>query len=134
MTGLLHPVLDATYRPSNPHSYYQTPGGLPYSNSAYQGQGPAPGYGGYGGVYPQVSPLQQVASVLQRPPLMSTRTSSGSAGMTMPGTETQLAANRQGYSNQQFEKPASGPVQKERRKFQEFPVAAKPVGRDIAQV
>ena len=52
----------------------------------------------------------------------------------MPGTETQLAANRQGHSNQHFEKPASGPVQKERRKFQEFPVAAKPVGRDIAQV
>lgn len=112
------PSQSLNYRPQNNSPY----GAVPYSNPSYPV--PAPTYGGYGGFYPQVSPLQPATSVLQRPPLPVTIRPGlvgSSAGVFPPGTEGAVPASHHS------EKSFTGPVQKERRKFQEFPVAAKTI-------
>lgn len=127
------PLINANYKPQNTPPYHQATGAVPYSNPSYPV--PAPTYGGYGGIYPQASPLQQVTSVLQRPPLpVTVRPGLVGSGVVPPGTEGALPASHSGQSTRPTEKPSTGPVQRERRKFQEFPVAAKNVTTEVSQV
>lgn len=135
MAGSYQPLIDANYMLQNTPPYYQAAGAVPYSNPSYPGYMPASNYGGYGGVYPQVSPLQQGTSVLQRPPLpVSVRPGLVIGGVVPPGTEVAPPASHSGQSTRQTGKISRSPVQKERRKFQEFPVAAKNVATEVSQV
>ncbi|XP_034207686.1 protein RIK [Prunus dulcis] len=71
-------------------------------------------YNGYGGIYPQVTPLQQVALALrQSSPIPSTVASTTSA----PSTEPKLNVNSTSGSEKE-----KRPPQSQRRKFQELPV------------
>ncbi|KAG0618620.1 hypothetical protein M758_4G078800 [Ceratodon purpureus] len=134
-SGPYQPPVNASHASQNTSSYYQAAGAVPYPNPSYPGHVPTSTYGGYGGVYPQVSPLQQVAAALQRPPLpVSVRPGLVVGGVVPPGTEVPPPSTHSGQSTRQIETNSSGPVQKERRKFQEFPVAAKDVATDVSQV
>lgn len=126
MAGPCQPLINANYRPQNTSPY----GAVPYSNPSYPV--PAPIYGGYGGVYPQVSPLQQVTSMLQRPPLPVTIRPLVGSGVVPPGTEGVMPASHSGQSARHVDKTSTGPAQRERRKFQEFPVAAKNVATEVS--
>lgn len=71
-------------------------------------------YNGYGGIYPQVTPLQQVALALrQSSPIPSTVAPTTSA----PSTEPKLNVNSTSGSEKE-----KRPPQSQRRKFQELPV------------
>ena len=134
VAGPYPPPINANHMPQNT-PYYQAAGAVPYSNPSYSGYVPASTYGGYGGVYPQVSSIQQATPVLQRPPLpVSVRPGLVVGGVVPPGTEVALPASHSGQSIRQLEKISSGPVHKERRKFQEFPAAVKNVSTEVPQV
>eukprot|EP01018_Ginkgo_biloba_P035251 Gb_05577 [translate_table: standard] len=80
---------------------------------------PGTSYSGYGGIYPQATPLQQVALALQRPPPpMSIKPDSAHTASTP--TKAQST-----FNNGQSEKQPT-----QRRKFQELPVAAKEPPKD----
>ncbi|CAK9162990.1 unnamed protein product [Ilex paraguariensis] len=70
-------------------------------------------YSGYGGIYPQVTPLQQVALALRQ----STSTATSTVA---PSTAEAVTASNSSRSSSEKNKP---PPQK--RKFQELPVASK---------
>lgn len=118
---------NANCRQQNSNPYNHGPGGL---------QHPLTNYSGYGGVYPQVSPLQQVAQALQRPPPpVSVRPGNGLAVGGMQVADVQGTVPSHGQSNWHVEKRRDGPPQKERRKFQESPMPAKQTtARDDSQV
>ncbi|CAM6037443.1 unnamed protein product [Sphagnum compactum] len=128
-TPLLHlpipcSITEGNILNSNP--YNQGPGGL---------QHPLTNYSGYGGVYPQVSPLQQVAKALKRPPPpVSVRSGNGSAVGGLQGADAQGVKPYHGQSDWQVEKQRDGPPQKERRKFQEFPMSVNQTARNDSQV
>lgn len=73
-------------------------------------------YSGYGGIYPQVTPLQQVALALRQSssPMTSTIAPTTSAPSTEPKLNTK--------SSSESEKEKRPP---QRRKFQELPVSSK---------
>ncbi|XP_050380893.1 protein RIK isoform X2 [Argentina anserina] len=73
-------------------------------------------YGGYGGIYPQVTPLQQVALALRLS--TSPTTSTISPTTSVPGTEPKF--NSKFSSDSEEEKR-----RQQRRKFQELPVSSK---------
>ncbi|KAL6287748.1 hypothetical protein ACE6H2_012138 [Prunus campanulata] len=76
-------------------------------------------YNGYGGIYPQVTPLQQVALALrQSSPIPSTIAPTTSA----PSTEPKLNVNSTSGSEKK-----KRPPQSQRRKFQELPVGPSKV-------
>jgi len=117
---------NANCRLQNSNPYNQGPGGL---------QHPLTNYSGYGGVYPQVSPLQQVAQALQRPPPPdSVRSGNGLAVGGLQGADAQGVKPYHGQSDWQVEKRRDGPSQKERRKFQEFPMSVNQTARNDSQV
>ncbi|CAM6009540.1 unnamed protein product [Sphagnum balticum] len=120
----------------NVNSYNQGPGGLRNPSHPFPVTVPTTNYSGYGGVYPQVSPLQQVAQALQRPPPpVSVRPGNGLAVGGMQVADVQGTIPSHGQSNLHVEKRRDGPPQKERRKFQEFPMPAKQTtARDDSQV
>ncbi|CAM6036938.1 unnamed protein product [Sphagnum compactum] len=124
------------YGPQNVNSYNQGAGGLWNPSHPFPVTVPTTNYSGYGGVYPQVSPLQQVAQALQRPPPpVSVRPGNGLAVGGMQVADVQGAIPSHGQSNWHVEKRRDGPPQKERRKFQEFPMPAKQTtARDDSQV
>ncbi|GLJ47063.1 hypothetical protein SUGI_0993630 [Cryptomeria japonica] len=76
-------------------------------------------YNGYGGIYPQATPLQQVALALQRPPPPVSVKPGSLISANVP-TKAQSS-----YSNGQI-----GKQPPKRRKFQELPVASKQPSRD----
>jgi hypothetical protein len=107
----------------------------PYNQGCEGLQHPLTNYSGYGGVYPQVSPLQQVALALQRPPPpFSVRSGNGSAVGGLQGADAQGVKPYHGQSDWQVEKQRDGPPQKERRKFQEFPMSVNQTARNDSQV
>ncbi|KAH8946170.1 hypothetical protein BDL97_12G078900 [Sphagnum fallax] len=107
----------------------------PYNQGCEGLQHPLTNYSGYGGVYPQVSPLQQVALALQRPPPpFSVRSGNGSAVGGLQGADAQGVKPYHGQSGWQVEKQRDGPPQKERRKFQEFPMSVNQTARNDSQV
>ncbi|ONI19034.1 hypothetical protein PRUPE_3G255200 [Prunus persica] len=76
-------------------------------------------YNGYGGIYPQVTPLQQVALALrQSSPISSTVAPTTSA----PSTEPKLNVNSTSGSEKEKRSPQS-----QRRKFQELPIGTAKV-------
>ncbi|KAI5340815.1 PREDICTED: RIK [Prunus dulcis] len=80
-------------------------------------------YNGYGGIYPQVTPLQQVALALrQSSPIPSTVASTTSA----PSTEPKLNVNSTSGSEKE-----KRPPQSQRRKFQELPVGPAKVHQEL---
>ncbi|CAK9238275.1 unnamed protein product [Sphagnum jensenii] len=120
----------------NVNSYNQGARGLQNPSHPFPVTVPTTNYSGYGGVYPQVSPLQQVAQALQRPPPpVSVRPGNGLAVGGMQVADAQGTIPTHGQSNWHVEKRRDGPPQKERRKFQEFPMPAKQTtARDDSQV
>ncbi|KAH8952071.1 hypothetical protein BDL97_09G065200 [Sphagnum fallax] len=124
------------YGPQNVNSYNQGARGLQNPSHPFPVTVPTTNYSGYGGVYPQVSPLQQVAQALQRPPPpVSVRPGNGLAVGGMQVADAQGTIPTHGQSNWHVEKRRDGPPQKERRKFQEFPMPAKQTtARDDSQV
>ncbi len=87
---------NANCRLQNSNPYNQGPGGL---------QHPLTNYSGYGGVYPQVSPLQQVAQALQRPPPPdSVRSGNGLAVGGLQGADAQGVKPYHVQSDWQVEK------------------------------
>jgi hypothetical protein len=124
------------YGPQNVNSYNQGAGGLRNPSHPFPVTVPTTNYSGYGGVYPQVSPLQQVAQALQRPPPpVSVRPGNGLAVGGMQVADVQGTIPSHGQSNWHVEKRRDGPPQKERRKFQEFPMPVKQTtARDDSQV
>ncbi|KAG6544166.1 hypothetical protein Mapa_014366 [Marchantia paleacea] len=92
---------------------------LPASTRALQssyGHSQMSSYSGYSGVYPQASPLQQVAQALQRPPPPV----SLKPGLT-PGFPVAAPTRSQAIFSQEKQ---SDKQHTQRRKFQEFPVSA----------
>ncbi|XP_008230877.1 PREDICTED: protein RIK isoform X2 [Prunus mume] len=80
-------------------------------------------YNGYGGIYPQVTPLQQVALALrQSSPIPSTVAPTTSA----PSTEPKLNVNSTSGSEKE-----KRPPQSQRRKFQELPVGPSKVHQEL---
>ncbi|XP_021805981.1 protein RIK isoform X1 [Prunus avium] len=80
-------------------------------------------YNGYGGIYPQVTPLQQVALALrQSSPIPSTVAPTTSA----PSTEPKLNVNSTSGSEKE-----KRPPQSQRRKFQELPVGPATVHQEL---
>ncbi|CAL9014276.1 unnamed protein product [Prunus brigantina] len=80
-------------------------------------------YNGYGGIYPQVTPLQQVALALrQSSPIPSTVAPTTSA----PSTEPKLNVNSTSGSEKE-----KRPPQSQRRKFQELPVGPAKVHQEL---
>lgn len=77
-------------------------------------------YSGYGGIYPQATPLQQVALALQRPPPPVSVRPGFTHSTSAPPTKAQSS-----YSNGESEKQPA-----QRRKFQELPIAARERSRD----
>jgi hypothetical protein len=71
-------------------------------------------YSGYGGIYPQATPLQQVAQVLRQPPSPIPSTVS-------PTTSIANASPKSGMNS--IAEKEKRPTQK--RKFQEIPVGSK---------
>jgi hypothetical protein len=69
-------------------------------------------YSGYGGIYPQATPLQQVAQVLRQPPSPIPSTVS-------PTTSIANAAPNSGMNSIAEKRPT------QKRKFQEVPVGSK---------
>ncbi|KAL2612613.1 hypothetical protein R1flu_024305 [Riccia fluitans] len=87
-----------------------------WSFPSSQGFSQASSYSGYSGVYPQASPMQQVAQVLQRPPPpVSLKPGSTPAYPGAAPTKAQASFSQEKYPDKQ-------PTQK--RKFQEFPSSA----------
>ncbi|ONI19033.1 hypothetical protein PRUPE_3G255200 [Prunus persica] len=80
-------------------------------------------YNGYGGIYPQVTPLQQVALALrQSSPISSTVAPTTSA----PSTEPKLNVNSTSGSEKEKRSPQS-----QRRKFQELPIGTAKVHQEL---
>ncbi|BFG26546.1 hypothetical protein CerSpe_128200 [Prunus speciosa] len=81
-------------------------------------------YNGYGGIYPQVTPLQQVALALrQSSPIPSTVAPTTSA----PSTEPKLNVNSTSGGSEKEKRPP----QSQRRKFQELPVGPAKVHQEL---
>ncbi|KAJ7298501.1 hypothetical protein O6H91_Y567400 [Diphasiastrum complanatum] len=83
-------------------------------------------YSGYGGIYPQVSPLQQVAMALQRPPPPLSVKGAG-LGSSL-GLSMKAPASSHPHPAKPQEKQSG-----QRRKFQEFPVSKEPSKDDQQQ-
>jgi hypothetical protein len=138
-TPLLHLPIPCSITEGPPQSDANANCRLQNSNPYNQGRGglqhPLTNYSGYGGVYPQVSPLQQVAQALQRPPPpVSVRSGNGLAVGGLQGADAQGVKPYHGQSDWQVEKQRDGPPQKERRKFQEFPISVNQTARNDSQV
>ena len=73
-------------------------------------------YSGYGGIYPQVTPLQQVALALRQS--SSPMTSTIAPTTSVPSTEPKLNTKLSSESEKERRPP-------QRRKFQELPVSSK---------
>lgn len=105
-------------------SYGQpTPISIPQVQQSQQIQSPymaGTNYSGYGGIYPQATPLQQVALALQRPPPPVSVRPGFTHSTSAPPTKAQSS-----YSNGESEKQPA-----QRRKFQELPVVARERSRD----
>eukprot|EP00249_Psilotum_nudum_P024511 c29206_g1_i5 orf=1261-2277(+) len=76
-------------------------------------------YSAYSGIYPQATPLQQVALALQRPP-PPVSVNPGFVGTDLTSSTRAQKTSGQGRVEKQ---------EKQRRKFQEFPLAAKEPSR-----
>jgi hypothetical protein len=114
-TGVPPPQLGASHFSPAPVQSF-TPG-YPQVLASNQMQPPSvTSYSGYGGVYPEAPPLQQVAQALQRPPLPVSVKPPSSTALLATLTKAQSSSIQDKYSEKQ---PA------QRRKFQEFPVGAK---------
>lgn len=92
---------------------------LPASTRALQssyGHSQMSAYSGYSGVYPQASPLQQVAQALQRPPLPVSLKPGLTPGFPVAvSTRSQAGFTQEKLADKQYT---------QRRKFQEFPVSS----------